>query len=106
VNVTTANGPQQPLLDHNDIEDTLLEYSRTHFTMADGSPFTHDPLNRLLQYNGITPFGELVYNGSPVVTEYQFDDQTTAILQNLRNKLTHKDTAAHPLDYKMLMNGI
>jgi len=106
VTVTTSNGKQQPLLDHEDIEDMLLEYSRTHFATAEGSPFMCDPLNCLLQYDGLTPFRDLVYKGSPAVAEYKLDEQTTVILQNLRNKIKNQDNAGHPLDYKMLMNGI
>jgi len=106
VTVTKSDGTQQPLLDRAEIEDTLLEYSRTHFATADGSPFTCDPLSRLLQYDGLTPFGDLVHKGSPVIAEYPLDAQTTAILQNLRNKIQNPDKAGHPLDYEMLMNGI
>jgi len=106
VTIPTADGTQQPLLDRDDIEDTLLEYSRTHFATAEGSPFTCDPLRRLLQYDGLTPFGDLIHKGSPLINAYNFDNQTTAILQNLRNKISNQDKAGHPLDYEQLMNGI
>jgi len=44
VNVTTENGEKQPLLEREALETTLLEYSRTHFARAEGSPFTQEPL--------------------------------------------------------------
>jgi len=34
---------QQPLLECTDIEDTLLEYSWTHFATAEGLTFTREP---------------------------------------------------------------
>jgi len=84
VTVPSADGTQQPLLDHDEIEDTLLEHSRTHFAAAEGSPFTCEPLKQLLQYDGMTPFGDLVHKGSLILNNYHFDKPTKAILQNLR----------------------
>ncbi len=106
VTVPTTGRTQQPLLDRDDIKDTLLEYSQTHFATAEGLPFTCDPLQRLLQYDGITPLGDLIHKGSPLITKYNFDDQTNVILQNLHNKISNQDKAGHPLDYEQLMNGI
>jgi len=58
--ITTQDetGAPQPILDRQELETTLLEHSRTHFAQAEGSPFTTDPLNRLLQYDGLTSFGD------------------------------------------------
>jgi len=106
VTVPSADGSPHPLLDRDEIEATLLEHSRTHFAAAEGSPFTCDPLKRLLQYDGITPFGDLVHNGSPLLHHYSFDEPTMAILQNLRKKITPDDGDTHPLNYDLLMNGI
>jgi len=77
-----------------------------HFAKMDGSPFTREPLNRLLQYDGLMPFGDAVYKGSPAVTTYNFDKPTLAILQNLQNKLPTQHPTPHLLNYKLLMNGI
>jgi len=104
--VTDNDSQQQPLLEHEDIEHTLLEHSQTHFAKADSSPFTQEPLNRLLKYDGIMPFGDTVYNGSPAITTYNFDEHTLAILQNLWNKLPTKCSTPHILNYKLLTKGI
>jgi len=106
VTIPLADGTQHPLLDRDEIEDTLLEHSRIHFAAADGSPFTREPLSRLLQYDGLTPFGEHVHSGSPPLDHYDFDEQTIAILKNLKKKFNLDDTAPHSLDYDLLMNGI
>jgi len=41
-----ADGIVQPILDKNEMEDTLLEYSCTHFAKAEGTPFMHKPLSQ------------------------------------------------------------
>jgi len=80
VTVKDANGVQQPLLERDDIEDTLLEYSHTHFAKAEGSLFTQAPLNHLLHYDGLTAFGESLFRGRDLPTHHQFDELTRAIL--------------------------
>jgi len=45
----------QTLLEPKEISNTLLKYSRTHFAKAQGSPFMVEPLQHLLNYDGLTP---------------------------------------------------
>jgi len=49
--------------DQDDMNHTLLEYSQTHFATAQGTPFTVDPLKHLLNYDGLTPFGNRILQG-------------------------------------------
>jgi len=55
-----ANNSSTLILDPEEMNDTLLDYSREHFAKAQGSPFTIAPLQNLLNYDGITPFGNQV----------------------------------------------
>ena len=48
------------IMDPDEMDEILLEYSREHFAKAQGSPFTQDPLQRLLNYDGLTTFGNQV----------------------------------------------
>jgi len=57
VTVTNDDGMWQPLLGCNKLETMLLEYSWTHFACAEGSPFMQELPRHLLQYNGLTSFG-------------------------------------------------
>jgi len=84
--VTKENGEKQPLLEWDKLEETLIEYSQTHFAHAEGSKFTKEPLHHLLQYDGLTPFGNFVTKGRQVCTLHNFDEPTKAILQNLHKK--------------------
>jgi len=106
VNVTDEEGQQQPLLQHQELEDTLLEYSRTHFAKVEGSCFTKDPLKRLLNYDGLTAFGERITNGQSLGTIHNFDEPTTAILQNLKRKTPAPSHLDPKLDYSQLLTGI
>ncbi len=51
------------ILDHEEMEHTFLDYSQTHFTTAQGSPFTVAPLSNLLHYDGLTNFGNKILQG-------------------------------------------
>jgi len=68
--------------------------------------FTRDPLKWLLQYDGLTSFGNYIYEGRPLGNTHGFDEPTTVILRNLCNKIPSVTTMMHPLDYELLMNGI
>ncbi len=105
VNIKNEHGEKQPLLERDNMETTLLEYSRTHFAKAEGTPFTQDPLARLLQYDGLTPFGDRLTQGRPLGTIHQFDEPTTAILQQLKRK-TPEDEEPPTLDYATLLDGL
>jgi len=103
--VTNDDGTRQPLLGYNKLENTLLEYSQTHFARVEGSPFMQEPLGCLLQYDGLTSFGDRVTSGWPVRTLHHFDKPTTAILKNLCRK-TPADMLPPTLDHEKLLEGI
>jgi len=106
VTITKADRTKLPLLDKTELEDTLLEYSRTHFAQAEGSRFTQEPLCHLLQYDGLTTFGNHVTKGKQLPDFYNFDKPTAAILTNLKRKVTNSDSQQIKLDYDSLLQGI
>jgi len=85
---------------------TLLEYSRTHFATAQGTPFTVDPLNRLLHYDGLTIFGDKILQGRVDLEALPVDDATRALLFNMRDKTKPNVDKEHPLIYEELQNGL
>jgi len=62
------------------MEDHLLEHSRQHFRQAHRTPFTQPPLSDLLGFSGITPFGELIYQGNPLPDDIKLDPATRLLL--------------------------
>jgi len=77
IKITNDNDqPDQLILDPEEMNDTLLSYSRDHFAKAQGSPFTVDPLNRLLQYDGLTPLGNQILKGQADLETLPIDEAT------------------------------
>jgi len=94
------------LLECNELEDTLLEYSQTHFARAEGSKFTQELLNQMLQYNGLTPFGDQITQDKAIDTLHHFAKPTMAILKHLKRKVPPPETNNPKLDYSTLIEGI
>jgi len=65
------------------MDETLLEYCRQHFATTHSTPFTSEPLGTLLQYDGITLFGKLVYQGRAPLENLPLDDATKSLLTHL-----------------------
>jgi len=84
INVMNAEGVMTPILEQEKLEAILLVHSQTHFAQVEGSPFTIKLLSHLLQYDGLTKFGNLVTDGRPIQEIHNFDEPTTAILSNLK----------------------
>jgi len=105
ITIQDDSGAQQPLLDQQDLESTLLEYSRQHFAQAEGSPFTINPIHRLLQYNGLTPYGDRLTDGT-LPNLHTFDEPTCAILKNLHRKVQTEVSPTPTFNYEILLNGI
>jgi len=54
--------------------------------MAQGTPFTVDPLHHLLQYDGLTPFGNRVLQGHVDLQTLAIDDAMCALLNSMKDK--------------------
>jgi len=61
------------------------------------------PLSRLLQYDGLTPFGDHITQGQPIGTLHQFNEPTQAILSNLKRKTPIAPLENSLLDYAILL---
>jgi len=62
------------------MEDLLLEHSRQHFQHAHSTPYTQPPLSELLGFSGITPFGNSIYQGHPLLDDLTLDPATKLLL--------------------------
>jgi len=105
INIMNKDGATQSILRKEKLEEKLLEHSWTHFAQVEGSPFTVKPLGCLLQYDGLMPFGNHVTKGQPLHGIHNFDELTTAILLNLKQKIP-LGTNTHTLNYETLLEGI
>jgi len=106
MNVTDINGKPQPILDHMEMEEMLLEFSRTHFAKAKGTPFTAEPLGHLLEYDRLTTYCQKISQGCYQFDCHQFGEPTEAILMNLQQKTLPGSDNTHLLDYEGLLEGM
>jgi len=105
--ITQSEETQAPVtvIEREEMEEILLEYCRNHFATAQGTPFTTEPLNHLLQYDGLTKFGKLITQGRAHLDDLPLDDATKSLLRHLQRKTGH-DEQLHPLIYEDLQQGI
>jgi len=64
-----------------------------------------EPLEHLLQYDGLTLFGDHVTNGWQLGNIHNFNEPTKAILENLHRKTPAKEQTP-TLDHETLLEGI
>jgi len=106
ITITEGENPPQTILDKDAMNATLLEYSRKHFATAQGSPFTVALLTHLLQYDGLTAFGDRILQGKVDLNALPISEATRSLLANMTDKTKPNDNRQHPLIYKELQNGI
>jgi len=106
ITVKDGDNPPTTILDKDDMNNTLLEYSHSHFATAQGTPFTVAPLTHLLQYDGLTVFGDRILQGRVDLEALPIDEATRTLLANMRDKTTPNEARQHPLIYTELQNGI
>jgi len=87
------------------MEHHLLECSRTHFKQAHGTLFTTPPLSDLLGFDGLTPFGEQITKGNPILPDIALDPATELLLSYQKTLLPTTESTEHPLDFELLMKG-
>jgi len=85
ITVPDGDNPPTTILDQDDMNQALLEYSRSYFATAQGLPFTVKPLNHLLAYDGLTMFGNRVLQGRVDLTTLPIDNSTQVLLQHMHD---------------------
>ena len=88
------------------MEEHLIQHSKEHFRQAHGTPFTTDPLTTLLGFDGMTPFGDLVFAGQPIPLTLDIAPATRLLLHYQSSLLQPNECTNHPLDFELLMRGI
>jgi len=89
-----------------DMEEHLIQHSQEHFRQVHGTPFTTDPLTMLLGFDGMSPFGYLIFAGQPIPTTIDINPETWLLLWHQQSILQPNETIDHPLDFELLMKGI
>jgi len=66
--------------DPNEIENLVLHQHRKHFSQAQGSPFTVEPLSTLVNDTADSPFAKQVLEGTADIDSLQIDKYTKDLL--------------------------
>jgi len=85
------------------LKQHLLQYSCTFFSQAHGTLYTVPPLSTLLDYDGLTAFGDQVHHGNIVEMAETMEHYTKLHLQHQKSKLMSSETVSQPLEYELLM---
>jgi len=86
------------------MEAKLLEHSQWHFSQANGTLYMQTPLHNLLQYNGLTEFGNQVFHGN-IPQNLEIDPTTRLLLEHQQSLLEPNEETHLPLTFKDLMAG-
>ena len=78
------DGTERMILDQEEINATLLERNRKHFSQADGTPFTTKPLVDLFGKYGTNEVSRALLDGELEVDSLDVSDATKAILRKLK----------------------
>jgi len=100
---STDNGNMwEPITKWEDMENKLHAYSQQHFSQAHGMPYTIAPLKDLLQYNGLTEFGDQVFNRT-IPEDLDVPKTTQLLLENQKIALLPNEDTSHLLNFEGLM---
>jgi len=83
----------------------LLKYCQNHFSNSFGTPFTIPPLSNILDYDGLSPFGQAILNGTADLSQLNLDNHTHLLLQHQQNCTPNYIPQFQEMPYKGLMQG-
>jgi len=95
----------ETITDVTQMEQLLLQQSRTHFSQARGTPYTVPPLTEVLTPDGLSNFGDRIMAGEPIPQELPVMDATRLLLQHQHSLLPPTVTMTKPLEFEALMAG-
>ncbi len=107
IKIPNPKQPQQwtTLTDPHQIDQELLKYCQEHFSKSFGTPYTVPPLSNLLDYDGITQFGQTVLNGTADLSLLNLNHHTKLLLQHQKYCTPANILKYQELPYNSLMQG-
>jgi len=88
----------------NMMEQKLLAHSQQHFSQAQGTAYMQEPLQTLLNYDGLTKFADQVFQGK-LPTKLNVPPVTQLLLEHQKSLLQPNEDTSHPLTFEGLMAG-
>jgi len=100
------NDQLETINDQATMEMLLLQWSQEHFKQAHGTPYMVKPLHSLLRSDGLTPFGQQIFNREPIDPNLPINEGTRLLLENQYNKIPKLHNTEHALEFELLMKGL
>jgi len=91
----SSEAPSTSIYDPKEMEARVLEQHRTHFSQAEGTIFTQEPLQTLLNDSCTSVFAEQVLAGTAEIDDLLIDDYTKDLLCNMKSKMSPAECSAH-----------
>jgi len=79
--------------------------TKKHFSQADGSIFTVEPLKSLINDDCTSQFAQQILNSTADIESLTVDDYTKSLLQHLKSKTLPNKNTAHPIDQEAMIQG-
>jgi len=89
--------------DPQQLEDLVLEQHCKHFSQANGTTFTQEPLQTLIDDECTSKYAQQILSGTAQIDNLPIDEHTKALLHHLKAKTSPNDQHQHPLDPDLLI---
>jgi len=107
--IPTHNPPDQPqweaIYDPSTMEDLVLNQHRKHFSQAQGTVFTQEPLQSLINNECTSEYAQQIPAGTAPIENLSVNEHTKALLRHLKSKTHPSKPTYHPLDPEALIQG-
>jgi len=109
VRIPTHNPPDQPqweaIYDPSTMEDLVLNQHRKHFSQAQGTVFTQEPLQSLINNQCTNKYAQQISAGTAPIENLSVNEHTKALLRHLKSKTHPSKPTYHLLDPEALIQG-
>jgi len=103
---TTPNeNTWENVYDPQEIEQLVLQQHRKHFSQADGTIFTVEPLRTLINDECTSEYAQKVLDGTANIEDLPVDEYTKTLLLHLKTKVLPNEKTRLPLDPDAVTQG-
>jgi len=104
---TTPPAPPQwdAIYDPQELERLVLKQHQTHFSQANGTIFTINPLRSLIDDECTSPFAQQVLQGTVDIESQPIDTHTKTLLKHLKKKTEPDENPTHKIDPEAIIQG-
>jgi len=95
----------KPSMTPPQLKRLVLKQHQTHFSQANGTTFTIDPLQSLINDKCTSPFAQQVLQGTVDIDSQPIDIHTKMLLKHLKKKTQPNENPTHNIDPEAIIQG-